>query len=343
MKEANILIVEDEAIFADNLKNFLINNNYKVVGRVDNFSEALQIVKKRPVDLVLIDIYLRGKENGIFLAKELKKLDIAFLFITAISDEKTIEIAIENGAYGYIVKPIDLGQLKITLDIALYQIELYRNLKREKEKLQEKLREMVESLQFMMIELDSSFNITYLTSHTCVKFSNLQVGKNFLSFFDENEIYFVRNKLEEVKKGKIITFNFFLRDGENRKVPVFFKCSPVNVKEKDIRIVMLAILDIISELLFADDSFFEKYSLSNREREIIKCIINLNTNQEISKKLFISVSTVKFHIKNIFSKLNIKNRKELLDLLKDYYVTNYGREYYALYLLNILLNTQIKN
>jgi len=55
-----------------------------------------------------------------------------------------------------------------------------------------------------------------------------------------------------------------------------------------------------------------KYYLTRREREILQLIAQGKTNKEISKMLFISTETVKSHIKNIFKKLNIKNRVEAI-------------------------------
>ncbi len=344
MSKMNVLIVEDETIFAEVLSSFLKEKGLNVIGKVDNVKDALEIVREKGVDLVLIDIYLRGKEDGIFLSKELKKLDIAFMFITAISDTNTIETATKNGAYGYIVKPIDLSHLSIILDIAITQINCKKRLKKEKKEIAQKFRDMLDSLQLMMIELDFNYNLKFVTKLVKERFKiNSMSARAFTDLFDDINREFLMHKLERVKSGEVVTFNLFLNDGE-KKFPIFFRCSPITEEEEGvyvingIRVLMINIMDIISEFVIPDEDFFDVFSLSNREKEIVKCIIKFQSNQEIAKSLFISLPTVKVHIKNIYSKLNVKNRKELLEMLKNYYFKNYGNECYAMYLLNILLN-----
>ncbi|WP_353134844.1 7TM diverse intracellular signaling domain-containing protein [Pseudopedobacter sp.] len=53
------------------------------------------------------------------------------------------------------------------------------------------------------------------------------------------------------------------------------------------------------------------YNLTERETEVLMCIFNRLTNQEISEKLFISLSTTKYHVSNLYLKLDVKNRKEI--------------------------------
>ncbi|MFA5699399.1 MAG: helix-turn-helix transcriptional regulator [Sphaerochaeta sp.] len=62
----------------------------------------------------------------------------------------------------------------------------------------------------------------------------------------------------------------------------------------------------------------EKYGTTEREEEILRLLVDGSSNQEIAKKLFISVNTVKTHIKNIYAKLGVNNRLQLFSLMKDY-------------------------
>ncbi|MGC8765030.1 MAG: response regulator [Brevinematia bacterium] len=344
MSKMNVLIVEDEAIFAEFLKSFLRDKGLNVIGKVDNVRDALSIVKEQDVHLVLIDIYLKGKEDGIYLSNELKKLDIPFMFITAISDQETIKTATKSGAYGYIVKPTELDHLSIVIDIAISQIRCKNKLKEEKKKIEQKFGEMLDSLQLMMVELDLDYNIKFMTRLVKERLKLNSLSKtSFVDFFGKMNREIMIHKLERVKAGEVVTFNLFLTT-EEKKFPVFFRCSPITEEEDGvpfiygIRILMINIMDVISEFVIPDEDFFEVFSLSNREKEIVKYIIKFYTNQEIAKSLFISLPTVKFHIKNIYSKLKVKNRKELIEMLKNYYYKNYGNECYAMYLLNVLLN-----
>lgn len=343
MGAINVLIVEDEAIFAEVLKTFLIDRKLNVMGVFDNVREALDFINENSIDFVFIDIYLRGKENGIELSKELKKKDIPFMFITAISDEKTMELAKKEGSYGYIIKPIDLSQLGISIDLAITQAQTHKRLKREKRNIENKLRDMLDTLQVMMIELSLDYEIKFMTNLVREKFKiNSLWSKNFLDFFGEKERKIIIDRLERVKSGEVITLNTVMSNGE-KNFPVFFRFLPI-IEEDDevfdirgIRILIINIMDIITEFVMPNEEFFKEYSLSERETEIVKYIIKFQSNNEIAKNLYISIPTVKFHIKNIYAKLNVKNRRELIEKLKNYYYKNFGNECYSMYLLNILL------
>ena len=64
-------------------------------------------------------------------------------------------------------------------------------------------------------------------------------------------------------------------------------------------------------------SYMEQYDLTEREIEIAQLVINGYTNTEISDMLYISVSTVKKHIHNVYDKLGIKNRVGLINIIRD--------------------------
>ncbi len=343
MGAINVLIVEDEAIFAEVLKTFLIDRKLNVMGVFDNVREALNFINENSVDFVFIDIYLRGKENGIELSKELKKMDIPFMFITAISDEKTMELAKKEGSYGYIIKPIDLSQLGISIDLAITQAQTHKRLKREKRNIENKLRDMLDTLQVMMVELSLDYEIKFMTNLVREKFKiNSLWSKNFLDFFGEKERKIIIDRLERVKSGEVITLNTVMSNGE-KNIPVFFRFLPIIEEDEEvfdisgIRILIINIMDIITEFVMPNEEFFKEYSLSERETEIVKYIIKFQSNNEIAKNLYISIPTVKFHIKNIYAKLKVKNRRELIEKLKNYYYKNFGNECYSMYLLNILL------
>jgi len=63
------------------------------------------------------------------------------------------------------------------------------------------------------------------------------------------------------------------------------------------------------------DQIYAKYGITNREKEIIQLIFSGKSNKEIGEILYISVKTVKYHVYNIYRKLKIKNRIELINLI----------------------------
>ncbi|RFZ85247.1 response regulator [Mucilaginibacter terrenus] len=118
--EKKILIVEDEFIIADDLSFMLKHAGYHVCGIADSFDEAVGMIKKFQPELVLLDIHLKGKLTGIDLARHLGELDIAFVYLSANSNQKILEEAKSTNPYGFMVKPFREKDVLVSLEIAGY-------------------------------------------------------------------------------------------------------------------------------------------------------------------------------------------------------------------------------
>lgn len=117
-----IIIVEDEAIIAEDIKSTLKLLGYKVVGHAYNGDKALDLFANHPADLVLLDISIKGTLSGIDLAKVLnEKYQIPFIFLTSFSDKATLERVIETSPYGYILKPFNENDLKVNIELAMHK------------------------------------------------------------------------------------------------------------------------------------------------------------------------------------------------------------------------------
>lgn len=115
-----ILIVEDQFIEANHLRLMLIKNGYSVQGIARSVADAkAQIALQKP-DIVLLDIYLMGKETGIDLAKYLRWENIAFVYLSANSNEETLNAAKATHPFGFLVKPFREKDLLVTMEIARY-------------------------------------------------------------------------------------------------------------------------------------------------------------------------------------------------------------------------------
>ena len=128
-----ILIVEDEFIVADDLQLTLQQAGYKVCGIADTVETAREIIGKEKPWLVLLDIHLKGKMSGIDLARELQELNIAFVYLSANSNEKIFEEAKATEPYGFLVKPFREQDLMVMIDIAFYRYENSQEVKWRKE------------------------------------------------------------------------------------------------------------------------------------------------------------------------------------------------------------------
>lgn len=134
-----ILIVEDEFIVANDLRLILEKEDYLVCGIAASVQEAQEIIKKQKPGLVLMDIHLKGKQTGIDLAKELRELDIAFVYLSANSNQQVLEEARATEPYGFLVKPFREKDVLVTLDIAWYRHEHSLESRLRKESLLQKL------------------------------------------------------------------------------------------------------------------------------------------------------------------------------------------------------------
>ena len=116
----HILIVEDESLVALDLSQSVESLGYKVVGIVSNSKDAIELTCKENVDLVLMDICIKGETDGIDTAKAIKIYDknIQIIYSTALSGEEDIKRAVKTNPSAYIIKPISIQTLQAAMQIA---------------------------------------------------------------------------------------------------------------------------------------------------------------------------------------------------------------------------------
>lgn len=124
MPEARVFIVEDEFLHLENTKLAIESCGYKVVGESGHADEAESAILKASPDIILMDISLPGKLNGISLSQKLERHGIPIIFTTSFSDEATILEAAQVNPRGYLVKPIDQANLKAVIVMALKSKEI---------------------------------------------------------------------------------------------------------------------------------------------------------------------------------------------------------------------------
>jgi DNA-binding response OmpR family regulator len=114
-----ILIVEDELITQRYIKNSMENIGIEVIGCSDSADNTLLILKDKECDMILMDINIRGKKDGILLAKEiLQNINLPILFISAYNDDETIDEILEFSSDGFISKPFTSRELEIAVQIS---------------------------------------------------------------------------------------------------------------------------------------------------------------------------------------------------------------------------------
>jgi CheY-like chemotaxis protein len=126
-----ILIVEDEALIALDLKRKLEKAGYEVLPVVGNAADALKSVRLDQPALVLMDIHLSGPRGGIEAADEIRReFEVPVVFVTAFADMDTVARAKSTGPFGYIVKPFDGIDFPQRIEAALQEQEDERKISR---------------------------------------------------------------------------------------------------------------------------------------------------------------------------------------------------------------------
>jgi two-component system, response regulator PdtaR len=119
---SKILVVDDEAIITMQLEERLSVLGYTVAGMAASGEDAVDKARRIRPDLVLMDIVMPGRMNGIEAATIItKELDIPVVFITAYADDRIIEQAKHARPYGYIVKPFNELEIKAAIEVALFR------------------------------------------------------------------------------------------------------------------------------------------------------------------------------------------------------------------------------
>lgn len=120
MNDLRLLLLEDLDEDAKTLTNLLQKNNYDVV-RVKNATEAEKEIKNRFFDILILDIMIDGKEEGISLAERLNKeeIEIPFLFLTSMQGKAVFEKAKFTKPFSYLLKPFNELEMLYALELAL--------------------------------------------------------------------------------------------------------------------------------------------------------------------------------------------------------------------------------
>ena len=120
----NLMLVEDERIVAFDLKRQLQGFGYRVGAVVASGEQAIHQAATEKPDLVLMDIHLEGRMDGIEAAAEIRlRQRIPVVFLTAYAEDDTLRRALDSRPFGYLVKPCESRELHATIQMALARRE----------------------------------------------------------------------------------------------------------------------------------------------------------------------------------------------------------------------------
>ena len=148
MAAVKIMLVEDEVIVARDLQGRLEDLGYEVPAAVSSGEEAVGKAGETRPDVILMDIFLEGEMDGVEVAEQIRtRFDIPVIYLTAHSDEQTLERAKVTEPYGYILKPVEDRELYSAVEMALYRHSMERRLREYSEHLEEMVEERTRELQ----------------------------------------------------------------------------------------------------------------------------------------------------------------------------------------------------
>lgn len=118
--EPRALIVEDETLIAEELRERLSRLGFSVIAAVGSADEGIAIATRERPDLVLMDIRLKGKKDGVQAAQEIREqVDVPIVYLTAYSDRLTVDRAKGTEHDGYLLKPFHRRELQSTIEVAM--------------------------------------------------------------------------------------------------------------------------------------------------------------------------------------------------------------------------------
>jgi len=167
MAVAQIMVVEDERITAKDIESALESAGYGVTGLVHSGEEAVRKAGELRPDLVLMDIKLEGKMDGIEAATQIReRYDIPVIYLTAYSNAGIVQRAkmtepagyLLKEQFGFLTKPFEESELNTTIEIALYNHKIEKRLRNR----EQWLAAILKSVSDAVIATDSKGRIKYM-------------------------------------------------------------------------------------------------------------------------------------------------------------------------------------
>jgi PAS domain S-box-containing protein len=246
MVATKILVVEDEGLTAMEIQRKLKTWGYDVPSFAFSRKEAVQKAKEIKPDLILMDIMLKGKGDGIDAAKEIKSFrDIPVIYLTAYDDAKTRERAETTNPDAYLIKPFEEKDLQKTIAVALHEHKLGKSLFKIGEELDNKFENSG------IIIIDFKGDVVYINEFA----SNLTGLKEFDATYEVlNEVFPIKgvkdyNLMENLFIEKTeITDRSILKKEEGKAIHVEYNINPIRDDKGGFSGIQIVFKDITQQL-----------------------------------------------------------------------------------------------
>lgn len=287
-----ILIVEDEIIIAKDIEKTLKKDGYEVIDLVPSGEKAIEVIKKSKPDLILMDIRLKGKMDGIEAAEIIKnKFDLPVIYLTSYKDEATLLRAKITEPYGYIIKPFNYKELKILIDIASYKHKTQEKLKESREWFSTTLKSIGEAV----IAADPGGLIQFMNpvaEKLTGWLENDIKGKHIndiLIIYNEKKENIFNNLLSDIIRNKTLNekqLNLFLLNKFGETIPIDF-CGSLILKNKTKNLGVVITFWDISERQKALGKIKESEERFRQLAENIRDVFYV-TNKDFNEMFYVS-------------------------------------------------------
>ena len=342
-QDKKILVVEDNLDMQKYLKSIL-KDRYNILLAKDG-KQGFQMTKNENPDLILADIMMPEMDGyemtGLIKSTEEYK-GIPIILLTAKAEMFMKIEGFEKGADDYIVKPFDakelLSRIKAHLEMKNLRDELIKQKKELEKTITEKItaqkqlqesekrfRELAENLPISIVEIDLNKKINYLNQYSKKLFNlnsdNLSNEIKIIDFIKPEEKDKITSNFKKLFNGEDVGLyegKFITKNGD--VISVLIKSNPI-YKDNRITGIRSTIFEIQPEMnltLLPDDDFYKKYKITNREKDVMVNILKGYRNKDIGEKLFLSEIAIKKYISNIYGKIEVKNRSELIKKIAGY-------------------------
>lgn len=250
MKPIKILVVEDESIVAEDIKDSLEGLGYTVVAITDSGNEAIEKAAATQPNLVLMDIRLKGKMDGVQAAEHIwNRFNIPIVYLTAHSDESTLQRAKITGSFGYITKPFRERELHTAVELSLYRHQLETKLKDREQWLDT----ILTSIGDAVIATDEKNRITLLNpaAEALTGWKQAEaIGKNSTEVFhiinEENRTLIDSPISKALQEGVVVGLpeQAILIAKNGTEIPVDDSAAPIKAHHGEITGVVLVFRDV---------------------------------------------------------------------------------------------------
>ena len=239
MEKVKILVVEDEMIIADIIVSALESFGYNPLEPAITYSEAVDTIEENKPDIGIFDIQLSGRKTGIDLARTVnEKYNFPFLFLTSFSDKNTLNEAKQVQPSAFLVKPFNKEELKIAIELALYNYSLQKakpvktlnNVLKESLFIKKGSKQMrIKICDIMYIKSDNVYIDLYMTNgdiHTLRETISDYIQKLTLNFVKCHRSYIVNLKhVESAQKNNLTVKDIEIPISKNMREEILNKLS----------------------------------------------------------------------------------------------------------------------